>query len=144
MSRSFLFAASSLLAALPHTFAKQPAQPLAPISINTGPPVAAGITPGVLPPGATLIGTGVRPGTTFTVNLGGIGANATATGIAAPRQSGAPGSQNVWVIRVGSTNGSRAFSPNTITGAQVGDQIQFQFYPQVSTYTSSRVSKGGD
>jgi hypothetical protein len=130
MSRSLLYAATSLLAAFPSTLAQNPLP--ARISINTGPPVA-GITPGVVP-GVAPIGTAVRPGTTFTVNVGagGIGANATVPGGAIPQRSGAPGSQQVWVIRVGSTNGSLAFSPNTITGAQIGDQIQFQFYPMVS------------
>ena len=130
VSRSLICAASSLLAVLPQINAQQPLPPR--ISILTG-PVAAGMTPGVLPPqGAALVGTGnaaMPTPSTVRINVGGIGANA--TGIAAPQQSRTPGSQQVWVIRVGSTNGSLAFSPSTISGAQVGDQIQFQFYPRV-------------
>lgn len=125
MTRSLLLAISTLLAALPPIFANHPLQA---ISINTGPVVAAGVTPTAVN-GVAPLGTGnARAGTTFSVN---VAAGANATGIGAPRPSGSAGSQNVWVIKVGSTNGSLAFSPNTVTGAQVGDQVQFQFYPRV-------------
>jgi hypothetical protein len=136
MSRSLLLAVSTLLAALPQTFAQ--VQPLPAISINTGPVVAAGVTPTAVN-GVAPLGTGnARTGTTFSVNVGAIGANA--TGVGAARPSGSAGSQNVWVIRVGSTNGSLAFSPNTITGAQVGDQVQFQFYPRVGELCADRLA----
>lgn len=140
VSKSFVRAASSLLAAISQVNAQNPLP--ARISINTGPPVA-GITPGVLPPGAALVGTGIpqaAPASTIRINVGGIGGNG--TGVAAPQQSRTPGAQNVWVIRVGSTNGSLAFSPDTITGAQVGDQIQFQFYPRVSAAVLRRHGLG--
>jgi plastocyanin len=67
--------------------------------------------------------------------MGPIVANATG-GAALPQASGAAGSQQVWVIKVGSINGTLAFSPSTISGAQVGDQVQFQFYPNVSEIKS--------
>jgi hypothetical protein len=45
--------------------------------------------------------------------------------------NGAMGSQQVWVVRVGSPDGKFVFSPNTIQG-QPGDLVQFQFYARVS------------
>lgn len=43
---------------------------------------------------------------------------------------------NVHVVRVGSTNGSLTFSPNSVTAA-VGDMVQFQFAPANHTVTQS-------
>ncbi|KAF2673389.1 Cupredoxin [Microthyrium microscopicum] len=49
---------------------------------------------------------------------------------------GAPGSQPVWVVKVGSANNDLVFSPNTLT-AKPGDFVQFQFYSRNHSVASS-------
>jgi hypothetical protein len=100
-----------LLAATPSAFAQVPGA----ISIMTGPPGTAAVAS----PVATTISVSVQGGN------GTSRANATV-----PGQTGA--GQRVWVIQAGSANGTNVFSPDTITGAVVGDVIQFQFWPNVS------------
>jgi hypothetical protein len=114
VSRRFISVASALLAALPSTIAQ--AAPA--VTVNTGAAVAAAATPAAV------------AGTTYSMAVAGVG-NASATGASTPASSGVTGTTKVWPIKVGGANGSLSFSPNTISGAQVGDMLQFQFYPNV-------------
>ncbi|KIW04850.1 uncharacterized protein PV09_04032 [Verruconis gallopava] len=118
---------TALLAALPSAFA----QSLTQISMSTGAAVVAAESTSTTSQTASA-----KPGTTFSMLVTGVGSNATTSSSAAVSSAtSAAGTTKTWVISVGSANGSLIYSPDTITGAQVGDQLQFQFYPNNHTAT---------
>lgn len=156
MSKSSFVAAISLLAALPQSAAQSkvsiltgPVGAQAATALTSG-ALAAGTASAAKPAGSVVsirvagsgnatatgataaagTGSAAKPaGSVVSILVAGAGnGTATSTG-STSKASGAAGSQNVWVIKVGS--GGLTFSPSSISGAQVGDQIQFQFYTGV-------------